>query len=147
MRQSARHIICAGLASAMWIAAAAPAGAQALSRGAIDKSEAILGAPSSLAAITAAQSGGASLATLPELVPTVLDQPAPPQLLPAVQALATIDTTASLDRPDVFNSVAMPIVRTPLDDRWSRVENSGASTGPSKAMNKVQAVRLIHIPS
>jgi predicted transglutaminase-like cysteine proteinase len=79
----------------------------------------------SLAAIIAAQSGGASLATLPKLVPAVLDEPAPPQLLPAVQALATVDTTASLDRPDVFNSVAMPIVRTPLDDRWNRVENSG----------------------
>jgi predicted transglutaminase-like cysteine proteinase len=46
-------------------------------------------------------------------------------LLPAVQALATVDTTASLDRPNVFNSVAMPIVRTPLDDRWNRVGNSG----------------------
>jgi predicted transglutaminase-like cysteine proteinase len=125
MNQAARHILCAGLASVMWIATAAPAGAQAWSRGAVDKGEAILGGPSSLAAIIAAQSGGASLATLPKLVPAVLDEPAPPQLLPAVQALAAVDTTASLDRPDVFNSVAMPIVRTPLDDRWNRVENSG----------------------
>ncbi|MDQ3079253.1 MAG: transglutaminase-like cysteine peptidase [Pseudomonadota bacterium] len=122
MNQAARHILCAGLASAMWIATAAPASAQALSRGSAEKSEAILGAPSSLASIIAAQSGGASVAALPKLVPALLEQATTPQMLAAVQPV--INTTASLDRPDVFNSVAVPVVRTPLDERWSRVENS-----------------------
>ena len=116
MKQTARHFTCAGLFGIMLLAATAPAGAQNLSGVAASKSDAILGAPSSLAAIIAAQSGGTSLTaalSLPAVAPTAA---------PIDEAL---DTAAALDRPDVFNSVAVPIARTPLDERWSRVAASG----------------------
>lgn len=100
----------------MLLTATAPAGAQNLSGVAASKSDAILGAPSSLAAIIAAQSGGTSLTaalSLPAVAPT------------AAPIDEVLDTAAALDRPDIFNSVALPIARTPLDERWSRVAASG----------------------
>lgn len=128
MKQTARRFLCAGLSGLMWIAIAAPAGAQAWSPAAGDKNEAILGAPSSLTAIIAAQSGGASLVTATPLVPAILDQATSPRMLAAVQPVTAAQVTAaSLDRPDIFNSVAVPIVRTPLDERWSRVRAAGVT--------------------
>lgn len=38
-----------------------------------------------------------------------------------------IELAASPTHPDIFNSVAMAVTRTPLDDRWSRV--GSASVG------------------
>ena len=34
----------------------------------------------------------------------------------------------SMDRPDVFNSVALPIGRTSLDRRWRKVANGPVGT-------------------
>ena len=120
MEQTARSFR-AGFIGVALFAAAVPAGAQSWSPAAPDKSEAILGAPSALAAIMAAQTGSASVAAVRPLINAIF-HPAPQPALPAIaEAVETVDTAASLDRPDVFNSVAMPVDRTPLDDRWSRV--------------------------
>ena len=128
MEQTARSFLRAGLAGFALIATTAPAFAQDWSLRAFDKSEAILGGPSSLAAIIAAQSGGTALAaSLPltnaVLRPAPLFAPAP--FTPQVEAAS--DTVAALDRPDVFNSIAMPIDRTPLDKNWSRVGSASVS--------------------
>lgn len=117
MEQTAR-LLRAGLAG---LALFAATGAQAQGWSpASSKNDAILGAPSALAAIVAAQSGSASVTAAMPLTKAVFVA-APQPVVPAIAAVATIDTAASPDRPDVFNSVAMPIARTPLDDRWSRV--------------------------
>ena len=121
MEQTAR-LLRAGLAGLTLFAATA---VQAQSRSpASSKSEAILGAPSALAAIVAAQSGSASFAAAMPLTKALLVA-APQPMVPAIVPVAAIDSTDSRDRPDLFNSVAMPIARTPLDDRWSRVGRAG----------------------
>lgn len=86
------------------------------------KSEAILGAPSALAAILAQQHAG---------------PPAPSPLRPASYSLprpmsAVLRTGSGIrvsegvlsGRPDVFGSVALRVSRTPLDARWHSVEHS-----------------------
>ena len=82
------------------------------------KSEAILGgAPSALAAITAQQGGRPAYSSY--VVPASRNS----YLRPATanQALKPV----SADRPDVFNSVALSIARSPLDARWDRVSGAG----------------------
>ena len=76
------------------------------------KSEAILGSSSALAAILSRQSGQASAtpAVAAYLRPVIL-----PALQPPVSAT----------RPDVFNSVALPVGRSPLDRRWAGVSAAG----------------------
>ncbi len=111
----------------------ASAGAQTWPGRAIDKSDTVLGGPSSLAAIIAAQSGGASLAASSLLVPAILDRATAPPVLTVVQPVqGANDTAASPDRPDVFNSIAVPIVRSPLDERWSRVETAEIDGAPGR---------------
>jgi len=122
MEHTARHLIRAGLAGFVLLAATTPAGAQNWSGGTVDKSDAILGAPSSLAAIIAAQSSGAPLVAANVVLDDASLFPTVATISPPVEALH--DTAAALDRPDVFNSIAVPIIRTPLDRRWSRVESS-----------------------
>jgi len=125
MEQTARPFLCVRLAGLVFVAAAAPAGAQNWSGSAADKSEAILGERTSLAAIISAQSGGISLASALPLTHAALEQAPLPPVAPISPSLeAAPDTAAALDRPDVFNSIAMPISHTPLDGRWSRVESS-----------------------
>ena len=68
------------------------------------------------------------------------------RLVPAI-----IRGPISADRPDVFNSVALPIGRTPLEARWHRVE-SGAPDAPASrfaatlqsrdAMRRLEAVNM-----
>lgn len=86
------------------------------------KSEAILGAPSKLAALVAAQSGSPASALLR---PAVVSTPIRPQLAQAVEPAPAL--AAAGDRPDVFGSVALAIGRTRLDGRWSRVRQSRAT--------------------
>ena len=80
----------------------------------MSKSEAILGgAPSALAAITARQNGQ-SLVT--------------PAAMPNHYRRAVTNymrAPVSPDRPDVFNSVALSIDRSPLDARWNQVSRAG----------------------
>jgi len=123
MEPTARSVRAAFAGLALF-AVAAPAYAQSWSPSS-GKSEAILGAPSALAAVMAAQAGSTSLtisATLP-LTQAVL-RPAP-FVAPAPIWAPAAPAAVSSDRPDVFNSVAMPIARTALDHRWNRVGSAG----------------------
>ena len=97
------------------VAAALPAQAQVVSTSyRSSKSEAILGgAPSALAAITAAQGGAAYVRSAS--APNNYRANAANYVRPAV----------SSDRPDIFNSVALTIGRSPLDARWNRVSGAG----------------------
>ncbi|HTK59521.1 MAG TPA: transglutaminase-like cysteine peptidase [Sphingomicrobium sp.] len=109
--------LLAGLALA---ALAVPAQAQVVSGAfrSITKTEAILGgAPSALAAITSQQGGRPLYSSY--VVPAG-------RSLPIQQAVVTYDRSpVSADRPDVFNSVALPIGRSPLDARWNKVSGAG----------------------
>ncbi|MDQ3144915.1 MAG: transglutaminase-like cysteine peptidase [Pseudomonadota bacterium] len=124
MRQLSRSHRALRLFAGVAIAVAAvPALAQSPnpSSAGYSKAEAILGgAPSSLAAILSAQSGGAAVAvsafaaSLPAAIPAIRPAPFGVEVRPR-------DFSASPDRPDVFGSVALPISRSPLDHRWNRV--------------------------
>jgi len=111
------RIALAPLAAALALTAA-PAAAQ-VALGATyftsSKTQAILGGESRLAAIMAQQSG------------QPMPQPAaysPGYGAQIVQAKMSIYRPAiSMDRPDVFNSVALPIGHTSLDRRWHKVAN------------------------
>jgi predicted transglutaminase-like cysteine proteinase len=97
------------------VAIAMPATAQVVSTSyRSTKTEAILGgAPSALAAITAAQGGRPAYSSF---------------VVPASRNSAAsnyVRAAASGDRPDVFNSVALSIGRSPLDARWNRVSGAG----------------------
>ena len=130
MKTAALRSVC--ILPALAVAAITlPAQAQVVSAGyqGVSKSEAILGgAPSALAAITARQDGQAYL------------QPAVANYVrPAV----------TTDRPDVFNSVALSIGRSPLDARWSQVSGAGvggnagafaASLRNQDVLSKLEAV-------
>ena len=115
--------LMAGLAMA---GATVPAHSQWLtpSSASFSKSEAILGgSPSRLALILSSQSSGAPVtaAAFAAAVPAVYSRPAPF----ALDREQAPDLTASPDRPDIFNTVALPIDRSPLDYRWKRVGASG----------------------
>lgn len=102
--------------------AAIPAGAAYFSVG---KTQAILGGESRLAAIMAQQSGQ-------PLTPQPASY-APGYGAPLMQARMPIYRPAiAMDRPDVFNSVALPIGRTSIERRWRKVAN-GAVGGASAA--------------
>ncbi|HXG81580.1 MAG TPA: transglutaminase-like cysteine peptidase, partial [Sphingomicrobium sp.] len=111
MKTAAQFLTALALATA-----AMPAEAQIVSnsyRG-MSKGEAILGgAPSALAAITAQQNGQSLVraAAMPDNY-----RPAIARYVPA---------PVSPDRPDVFNSVALSIGRSPLDARWNQVSGAG----------------------
>ena len=105
------------------------------------KSEAIIGQPSALEAILAAQSGE----------PVVRRTPQPMSLSrPAVGGQFRIqgrgDEGATSGRPDVFGSVALSINRTPLDGRWRRAGTRGiagsAARFASALSNRGQVERL-----
>lgn len=104
------------------LAATAPCQAQSFTLPSADKSAAIIGGPSQLAAIMAAQSTGVAMA-VPAAYPATLTQrrqffsPAP------VRAAAIF--AASPTRPDIFNSIALPIAVTALDGQWKRVATAG----------------------
>ncbi len=123
-------------------AVALPAQAQVVSasyRG-VSKSEAILGgAPSALAAITARQDSQATLRPAAASAPAYYRPAVANYVRPAV----------SSDRPDIFNSVALSIGRSPLDARWSQVSGAGvggnagafaASLRNQDVLSKLEAV-------
>ncbi len=105
------------LASAAALAlAATPAAAQTMPYFSASKTQAILGGESRLAAIMAQQSGQA-VAPQPAAYHSSFDAP-------AMQArMAFYRPAISMDRPDVFNSVALPITHSSLDRRWRKVAN------------------------
>ena len=81
------------------------------------KTEAILGAPSALAAIAAQQNGR------PALAPAAASLNNGAYYRPAVATY--VREPVSSDRPDIFNSVALSIGRSPLDARWHQVSSAG----------------------
>ena len=82
------------------------------------KTDAILGGtPSALAAITSQQGGRPLYSSY--VVPAARDA----ALQPAVANF--VRQPVSTDRPDVFNSVALSIGRSPLDARWHQVSGAG----------------------
>lgn len=113
-----------GLLAGLTIAIAAiPAQAQSLSpssAGGQSKAEAILGGTSSLATILAAQANGSTAIPATLLVQPAL-YPSPRVSLFGITSDEQPDLDASPDRPDVFNSVALRIDQSPLDDRWRKV--------------------------
>jgi predicted transglutaminase-like cysteine proteinase len=129
MRMTKRVLAKAWLACAA-VAAIIPAAAhaQALPAGtaasfSFSKSEAILGAPSALAAIMSEQHAGPA-------VPAAL-RPASYSFPLAVPAILRTGTGVSegvfSGRPDVFGSVALRVNHTPLDARWQSVEHGRPS--------------------
>ena len=110
------------LATVPTLAADLPLGASIASRNAsFSKSEAILGGPSSLAAILASQGAQRPAAPSPASYGSPyreLAQPAAPRIVPS-------------DRPDVFGSVALAIGHSPLERRWTSVERK--PIGPAAA--------------
>ena len=125
MRNTARFtrriLPCLALA-----ALAVPAHAQVVNASyrSTSKTEAILGgAPSALAAITAQQGGR------PAYAPAAATTGPGAHFRPAIANY--VREPVSSDRPNVFNSVALSIGRSPLDMRWNKV--SGAGVGGSAA--------------
>ena len=129
MRMTKRVLAKAWLACAA-VAAIIPAAAhaQALPAGtaasfSFSKSEAILGAPSALAAIMSEQHAGPA-------VPATL-RPASysyPLAVPAILRTGTgVSEGVFSGRPDVFGSVALRVNHTPLDARWQSVEHGRPS--------------------
>jgi predicted transglutaminase-like cysteine proteinase len=101
---------------------AAPAAAQSYASPYFtsSKTQAILGGESRLAAILAQQSGQ----TVPQAAPVSPASYAGPLLRAAMPVHRPV---VSMDRPDVFNSVALPIDRTSLDRRWRKVAKAPAT--------------------
>ena len=96
------------------------------------KTQAILGGESRLASILAQQSG------------QKLPQPQPSMVSPAGYgvpvrnaAMPLYRPAISMDRPDVFNSVALPISRTSLDRRWRKVANGPVGAASAAYANEL----------
>lgn len=114
------------LAGLLLATAALPAQAQVApasmpSFNAASKTEAILGGSSALAALLAQQSGAPAATIAPASAP-----------LPFVRAPFAISpqpafVPVSPDRPDIFDSVALPVGHTPLDGRWHSIARSTVS--------------------
>ena len=115
VRFAYRILPCLALA-----ALAVPAQAQVVggSYRSMSKTDAILGGtPSALAAITSQQGGRPLYSSF--VVPAGRGIPMRP-------AVVTYDRgPVSADRPDIFNSVALSIGRSPLDARWNKVSGAG----------------------
>jgi len=120
-------------------ASAAPASAQvAPAYASFSKTDAILGGrPSALAAIMAQQSGKPAVAVqavtqfaitaAPALAPSPDSRGA--SIHPAVMPVA--HAAISLDRPDVFGTVALSVSHTSLDRRWSTVSHGAVGARAS----------------
>ena len=123
MRNSVLRLSLRLLPAAALAAMAVPASAQVVSASSrsMSKSEAILGAPSALAAIRA-QQGGEPVSSFARAI-----APASPGSLYRPAVMTYVRQAVSSDRPDVFNSVALTIDRSPLDARWHHVATAGVS--------------------
>ena len=87
------------------------------------KNEAIIGGQSRMAAILAQQSG--------RPLPASSVSPAGYSVSAIPAAMPVYRPAISRDRPDVFNSVALPINRTSLDQRWRKVSNAPVGGAPA----------------
>jgi predicted transglutaminase-like cysteine proteinase len=114
------------LPAAALAAMAVPASGQVVNASyrSMSKSEAILGAPSALAAIRA-QQGGEPVSPFARAI-----APASPGALYRRAIVPYVREPISSDRPNVFNSVALSVGRSPLDARWHQVAGAGVSGAP-----------------
>ena len=119
-----RIALVSAAASLAFVAAPAAAQTYGGSYYSSSKTQAILGGESRLAVILAQQSGQ----PLPQ-VPAVA--PAGYGMQVANAAMPIYRPAASMDRPDVFNSVALPIDRTSLDRRWRKVASGPVGATPA----------------
>jgi predicted transglutaminase-like cysteine proteinase len=122
MRNTALRFACRLLPGIALAALAVPANAQIVNASyrSMSKSEAILGgAPSALAAIHAQQSG--------RPVSTQAVAPSSPGTFYRRAVVSYSRQPVSADRPDIFNSVALSIGRSPLDARWHQISGAGVS--------------------
>lgn len=135
------RIVLASAAAALALAATSAA-AQSAPYFSYSKTQAILGGESRLASIMAQQSGQ-PLPQMPAVSPAGYSAPLTPAAMPIFRP------AIAMDQPDVFNSVALPIVRTSLNRRWRKVANGlvGASSAAyadsladRSAMEKIDAV-------
>jgi len=120
MKNNAARFALSVLSGLAMVTLAAPCQAQVVNSSyrSMTKTEAILGGASALAAITSQQGGRPAYSSY--VVPART-----PYLAPAVGSNAR--QPVSPDRPDIFNSVALSIGRSPLDARWNRVSGAGVS--------------------
>ena len=124
MRNTALRLSCRLVAGVALTTLAMPASAQVVSAPyrSMSKTEAILGgAPSALAAIHAQQSGQ-PVATFRQAV-----APSSPGTYYRRAIVNYERQPVSADRPDIFNSVALSINRSPLDARWNHISSAGVS--------------------
>ena len=123
MRNTALRFACRLLPGIALVALAVPTNAQIVNASyrSMSKSEAILGAPSALAAIHAQQSGQPLAAVRQAVAPSSPGQYYRRAVAPYSRQ------PVSADRPDIFNSVALSIGRSPLDARWSQVAGAGVN--------------------
>ena len=118
--RSALRALTAGLAlaAAPTVANAQDAAMQAASFS-VSKSAAILGTMSALDRMLAQQGATPAAPTLFHTATVAAsDGPAATRMIPAVLRGPAVATAR--DRPDVFNSVALPIGWSPLESRWQR---------------------------
>jgi predicted transglutaminase-like cysteine proteinase len=106
------------------VAFASPAGADTISAR-WSKSEALIGQPSALQAMLAAQNGQA----LPKRTPQPMSY-SRPALTAQYPIERRADEGGTSGRPDVFGSVALSVSKTPLDADWRRAGTSGIA-GPA----------------
>ena len=120
MANSFSHIVRGLLAGASLTLVPAAANAESAARWL--KSEALLGQPSALEAIIAAQQGQPVRARTPQPMSFSRPLAVRPALAPARR-----DEGATSGRPDLFGSIALPVRRTSLDTRWNRSGTSSVS--------------------
>lgn len=123
MQKSLTRFARWSVAAIAFVLVHAPAAAQAMPAAyfSANKTAAILGSQSKLAAIMAQQSG----------------QPLPQTIAPAGYGSSVLRAdlpiyrpAISSDRPDVFGSVALPIQRTSLERRWRQVASGRVGAAP-----------------
>jgi predicted transglutaminase-like cysteine proteinase len=145
MKTPVRLSLLAASATAL-MAAPTIASAQALPAGVsqigLAKSDAILGgAPSSLAAILAKQSGLAAPTVQPVLQPASYRLAPTPAVMRAPRPLYAPAVLSG--RPDVFGTVALTVGTTKLGAQWRRVERarlSGDAAGFAASLRDLDAV-------
>lgn len=118
--------VLAPIAAALALAAA-PASAQSFAPApyfSASKTQAILGGESRLASILAQQSGQ-PLPVQPAVSPAGYGGPVMRAAMPIYRP------QIAMDRPDVFNSVALPIGRTSLERRWRKVAYGTVGATPA----------------
>ncbi len=151
-RRAGRHFFAGIALAALPTLAAAQSTSLPSSMMAISKSQAILGTTSALDRLLAQQGAPVSVSATP--LTTLFSAASLAMSYTPVADLvvpAIVRRPVASDRPDVFDSVALPIGWSPLMSRWQRVEH-GAPDAPASSfavslanrdvMHRLEAVNL-----